>query len=196
MNIKSRFWTRPFLIDLGGVLFFLFLGGVGIVAMVAPHWVFPAFMPMLTPRDWPVATDQPEMILYTKHFEQQQGHVYFLTQVEESSGARASIRQEVSWYADTDRTKHQWQIDVADAAARPYTTTFPAVTQPAHLFSCHYLDEDNRSCTYYAYAGHWYVLVRFFSNDGTRLTLAQMEQLAGLVGERLAATAVSPPSPQ
>lgn len=181
--------TRPFLIDLGGILLLFILGGVGIAIMAAPHWIFPAFVPMLSPRDWPVVEAQPETRLYSKETARQQSHFNFYMSVEEPGNWSASIKQELFWYADTVQAAHMWQMDTADAAGYPFVTTFPSVTQPSHLFACRQLDENRRLCTYYAYAGHYYMLVRLSSENDALLPLEQMKQLASLAGERFWAKA-------
>jgi hypothetical protein len=188
VKIKRYFRTRPFmfLIDVSGILLFLILAVCGIIIITVPYWLFLPFVPMLTPRDWPIAEEQLEIKTLQNEFEQQQRYFLFRIHIEEPPGERVSIYQRFSWYADTVRARERWQIDTA-AAANPYTVTFSGATQPTHLFSCRRLEADQRSCDYYAYDDHWYVKVGFSSNNETRLTLKQMEQLAGLIGERLTA---------
>lgn len=175
--------------DMIGVILVLVLGVGGQIFMLNPINVLTPTLPMLSQQDWPRShVDQGLMI--SENWERPVGREFVIRlQITEEHryDRKAEIQQRTTWYADQNYSaiavanELKWYRQQPDVAHPPGTDT-PASWLYCADFS---FETTTWSCTYFAYWGHWYTEVRFWSKGNEYLSPSEMQRFITRVDQLL-----------
>jgi len=174
--------------DLIGVILALLLGLGGQIFMLNPINILSPELPMLTQQDWPRShVDQGLMI--SENWERPEGREYFirLQIIENDFDRKAEIEQRTTWYADPSQPAIAVANELKWYHRQPDVINPPSTDTPASWLYCADapFETTTWSCTYFAYWGHWYTEVKFWSESDQYLSPSEMQQFITHVDQLL-----------
>ena len=167
--------------DFIGIVLALIIGISGLVISLNPLEILMPDIPMLSQQDWSRShVDQGLMI--SENWQQPEGLEFFIRlQIIERDryDRKAEIEQRTTWYADLSQPTIAMANELKWHRQQPIAINPPDTDTPASWLYCadYSFETTTRSCMYYAYWGHWYTEVKFWSKGDQYLSALEMQQL-------------------
>ena len=188
--------------DLFFISFFLLAGLTGIIYASDPIRFLRPNLPMLSTHDWSGSEVR-------KHLRDNSygipGERRFTIRLEvgnspgwlTSSGAE--IWQRAVWYSDSKKSVQAWERRDSGQSQVSRFDNHPSATiksdnqeEPTSWFACDEISDGRRICAYFAYYGHWYTEVWFWSGGDEYLSLNEIEMITNRVNALLAGASATP----
>jgi len=172
-----------------GAILVLVLGIGGQIFMLNPINILAPKLPMLSQQDWPRShVDQGLMI--SENWQKPEGREFFIRmQITEKDryDRKAEIEQRTTWYADPSYPAIAVANELKWYHQQPVATYPPGTSTPTSWLYCadFPFESTTWSCQYFAYWGHWYTEVKFWSEGDQYLSASEMQQLITRVNQLL-----------
>ena len=202
MNILSV-KNRRKIIDLFGIMLIFMIGIRGQIFVFNPTSALHPAIPLLLTQDLP--DSQLEARLRLPRNGQQDKHEYFVKMEivkSEDYPKGVLVMQNAIWYPDSMKTADEWNnrkrdYDFSISNPKPIETNSLTIDRPAFALYCSDTDYafsiiDARSCTYFAYWGHWYTEVKLHSRGGEYLSYSEIQEIIDRVDQLLLAAPDEP----
>jgi len=192
----SPFFSNRILVrDLIGLLLVLVIGIGGQIFILNPIGVLAPNIPLLSPQDWTGSRISSGVADSSgSHVRQWKLKRIFGIglQVGQYSALNtgAEISQAIIWYAESAEAIAAWQKrDTGQPGGffntQPVMTTHLQDGMPESILFCTKYTASGFKCAYFAYSGHWYTNVWFWSGGSTYLSMADVQNITTRINQLL-----------
>ena len=187
--MKYSFSNLVLIRDIKWIMLTLAIGISGQLFISNPIRTLTPKLPMLSHQDWPSSQVASELRI-SENWQWPEGREYFIRmQITERHryDRKAEIVQRTTWYADPSQPAIAVADDLKWIRKQPDAISPPGTDTPTSWLYCANFPFETTvwSCTYFAYWGHWYSEVEFWSKGDQYLSLSEMEQFITRVDQLL-----------
>lgn len=194
--MKYSFSNLVLIRDIKWIMLTLAIGISGQLFISNPIRTLTPKLPMLSHQDWPSSQVASELRV-SENWRWPDEREYFIRmQITERHryDRKAEIEQKTIWYADPSQPEIAVANSLKNISSRWVLTIPPGTDTPTAWLYCFdsFYEAGVWVCRYYAYWGHWYTKVEFWSKGDQYLSPSEMEQFITRVDQLLMAAPDKP----